>query len=201
MGSRALVIAPNTIGEAVMVQPLLSLLRQRNARMRVDVLCGPAIAPVFRCMEEVAEVVEGPPPEGRALWAARWRIGRALRTQRYHHAYVLPETRISALVPWFAGIRERIGHRGQSRGLLLNRIHDSGRAKPPKPAEHFAALAFEPHAPHPGTFPIRGSCGGRSVSGPYAPDSTSVEKARRSCCARPPAPANRIAGRHGISRR
>lgn len=153
MGSRALVIAPNTIGEAVMVQPLLSLLRQRNARMRVDVLCGPAIAPVFRCMEEVAEVVEGPPPEGRALWAARWRIGRALRTQRYHHAYVLPETRISALVPWFAGIRERIGHRGQSRGLLLNRIHDSGRAKPPKPAEHFAALAFEPHAPHPGDVP------------------------------------------------
>lgn len=153
MGSRALVIAPNTIGEAVMAQPLLGLLRQQHARMRIDVLADAAVAPVFRSMDEVGEVIEGPPPEGRTLWASRWRLGRALRARRYHAAYVLPDTRISALVPWFAGIRERIGYRGQSRALLLNRIHEAPRAKGPKDAERFAALAFEPRAPRPGSVP------------------------------------------------
>jgi heptosyltransferase-2 len=153
MGSRALVIAPSTIGDAVMAQPLLSLLRQQNARVRIDVLCDGSVAPVFRCMDEVGDVLEGPPPEGRTLWATRWRLGGALRSRHYQRAYVLPETRISALVPWFAGVRERIGYRGQSRALLLNRIHEAGRTRPPKAAEHFAALAFEPRAPRPGNVP------------------------------------------------
>lgn len=153
MGSRALVVAPNTIGDAVMVQPLLSLLRQQSARMRIDVLCESGVAPVFRCMDEVGELVDAPGPEGRTLWATRWRLGRALKPRRYHRAYVLPETRVSALVPWFAGIRDRIGYRGQSRALLLNRIHDDVRTKTPRMAEHFAGLALEPHAPRPGNVP------------------------------------------------
>lgn len=150
MGPRALVIAPNTIGEAVMTQPLLALLQQQSPRLRIDVLCAPHVAAIFRCMSEVARVVEGPAPEGRTLWATRWRFGRRLRAQRYQRAFVLPETRISALVPWFAGIRERIGYRGQGRALLLNRIHESGRSRPPQ-AEQYAALAFEARAPRPGT--------------------------------------------------
>lgn len=153
MDPRALVIAPNTIGDAVMAQPLLALLRQQNARLRIDVLCDAALAPIFRCMDEVGEVIEGPAPEGRTLWATRWRLGRALRARRYQRAYVLPETRISALVPWFAGIRDRIGYRGQSRALLLNHIHEAGRAKSAKAAEHYAALAFEARAPRPGNVP------------------------------------------------
>ncbi len=152
MGSRALVIAPNTIGDSVMVQPLLALLRQQSPRMRLDVLCSSALAPVFRCMAEVGDVIDGP-PDSRTLWATRWRLGRALRPRRYHAAYVLPESRISALVPWFAGIRERVGYRGQSRALLLNRIHEAPRANGPKTAERFAALAFEPRAPRPGSVP------------------------------------------------
>ena len=147
MGSKALVIAPNTIGDAVMVQPLLALLRQQSPRVRLDVLCSGALAPVFRCMAEVGDVIEGP-PEGRTLWATRWRLGRALRSRRYHTAYVLPESRVSALVPWFAGIRERVGYRGQSRALLLNRIHEAPRANGPKTAER-----FEARAPRPGSVP------------------------------------------------
>jgi heptosyltransferase-2 len=153
MGSRALVIAPNTIDDAVMAQPLLALLRQQSARLRIDVLCNGAVAPVFRCMDEVGDVIDGPAPEGRTLWATRWRLGRALRTRHYQRAYVLPETRISALVPWFAGIRERIGYRGQSRALLLNRIHEPTRAKTPQAAEHYAGLAFEARTPRPGVVP------------------------------------------------
>ncbi|HEY0878801.1 MAG TPA: lipopolysaccharide heptosyltransferase II [Zeimonas sp.] len=153
MGSRALVVAPSTIGDAVMVQPLLSLLRQQNARMRIDVLCGAGVAPVFRCMDEVGEVVEGPPADGPPLWATRWRLGQALRARRYQRAYVLPDTRISALVPWFARVRERIGYRGQSRALLLNRVHETGGARSPQAAEHFAALAFEAREPGPGSVP------------------------------------------------
>ncbi len=150
MGSRALVIAPDTIGDAVMAQPLLALLRQQNARMRIDVLCDEAVAPVFRCMDEVGDVLVGPASERRALWTTRWRLGRALHARRYQRAYVLPETRLAALVPWFAGIGERIGYRGKSRALLLNRIQEPACATAPQAAERYAGLAFEARAPRPG---------------------------------------------------
>ncbi|MCO5101480.1 MAG: lipopolysaccharide heptosyltransferase II [Burkholderiaceae bacterium] len=153
MGSRALVVAPGTIGEAVMVQPLLALLRQQGRRIGVDVLCDGAVAPVFRCMDEVGDVIVGPSQAIRRSWISRWRLGRALRDREYRAAYVLPETPGAALIPWIAGIRRRVGYRSQSRALLLNCIHEANRSTATKAAERFAALAFEPRAPRPGNVP------------------------------------------------
>ncbi|MFO1299263.1 MAG: hypothetical protein U1F17_02515 [Burkholderiaceae bacterium] len=50
MSASALVIAPKWIGEAVMAQPLLALLRQREPSLRIDALCAPRTAAVFRAM-------------------------------------------------------------------------------------------------------------------------------------------------------
>ena len=47
-GSRTLVISPNWIGDAVMAQPLLQLLRRQNPGRPIDVLAPPSVAPVWR---------------------------------------------------------------------------------------------------------------------------------------------------------
>lgn len=153
---RTLIVAPNWIGDAVMAQPLLALMRQRQSGQRIDALCPPHIAPVFRAMREVDLVIESPNVHGRLDLAARLRLARQLRINRYDRAIVLPNSAKSALVPWLARISQRIGHRGEARLFLLNRIHedrfdDAGGRKPM--VEHYAQLAFEPGHPLPGRVP------------------------------------------------
>ena len=139
---RILVIAPNWIGDAVMAQPLLALLRRQHPQAVLDVLAPPAVAPVFRAMAEVTETLEAANRHGKPQWGERWRLSRQLRARGYDRCYVLPNSAKSALAPWLAGIALRIGHHGESRYLLLNqRVPPrKGEARQPM-VEFYAALA------------------------------------------------------------
>jgi heptosyltransferase-2 len=150
---RSLIIAPNWIGDAVMAQPLVAIIRQRDPGQTIEALCPPHIAPVFRAMREIDSVIEASNAHGRLDLAARWRLARALRSRRYDRALVLPNSAKAALVPWFAGIGERTGHLGESRHILLNRIHRANSSGRPPMVEHYARLAFAPDEPLPGRVP------------------------------------------------
>jgi heptosyltransferase-2 len=141
-GMRILVVAPNWIGDAVMAQPLLALLRTQHPRAHLDVLAPPVVAPVFRAMPEVTEVIESANRHGRPQWGERWRLSRHLRARGYGRCYVLPNSAKSALAPWLAGIPLRIGHHGESRYLLLNRRKPAREGEERRPmVEFYAELA------------------------------------------------------------
>src|SRR5689334_16224555 len=117
---RTLVVAPQWIGDAVMSEPLLAARARQGGRLSVAAL--PWVAPVYRAMPQVAEVIELPFVHGRLDLGARWRLGRALRG-RFDAALVLPNSIKAALVPWFARIPVRIGYAGEGRiGLLTRRL-------------------------------------------------------------------------------
>lgn len=140
MTTRSFVVAPQWIGDAVMSEPLLARLAARGEVLTVAAL--PWVAPVYRAMPEVSEVIELPFAHGRLDWGARRRLGASLRG-RFERAYVLPNSLKSALVPWFAGIPLRIGYAGEMRfGLLNRRLPDPG-GRPPMVA-HYSALAGAP---------------------------------------------------------
>ena len=136
----SLVVAPQWIGDAVMSEPLLARLAARGERLSVAAL--PWVAPVYRAMPQVGEVIEFPFAHGRLDWAARWRIARELRG-RFDTAYVLPNSIKSALIPWLAGIPKRIGYAGESRFLLLNQRLPNPVGRPPM-VGFYGALAREP---------------------------------------------------------
>ena len=119
-----------------MAQPLLALLRRKAER--IDVLAPPWIAPVLRRMPEASEVIEADLRHGELQLGERWRLGRELRSRGYNAAYVLPNSWKSALVPFFAGIPERIGYLGEARHVLLTAKHPNAQAPM---AEHYARLA------------------------------------------------------------
>lgn len=150
---RTLVIAPNWIGDAVMAQPLLALLHGQQPSMQIDVLAPPHIAPVFRAMAQVHEVLEAPNAHGRLQFGERLRVARRLRPRGYTHAYVLPNSLKSALIPWLAGIPERIGHRGEFRYGLITRLHPPGGESRPPMVEFYAQLAQAPGDPLPAAVP------------------------------------------------
>ena len=140
---RTLVIAPQWIGDAVMSEPLLARLAARGERVAVAAL--PWVAPVYRAMPQVDEVIELPFAHGRLDWAARRRLARAWRG-RFDHAYVLPNSIKSALLPWLARVPLRIGHRGEGRFGLLNRRLPNPAGRPPMVAFYNAlAGAADPH--------------------------------------------------------
>lgn len=143
---RILVISPNWIGDAVMAQPLLQRLRAAHPDRPIDVLAPPPVAPVWRQMREVDDVIPTTFRHGALQLRERWRLARELKRRGYAEAYVLPNTLKYALIPWLAGIARRIGYKGESRYGLINVMHHDDA--PPRPMVPFyAALANAPGAP------------------------------------------------------
>ncbi len=120
-----------------MSQPLLARLAARGERVTVAAL--PWVAPVFRAMEDVDQVIELPFSHGRLDLAARLRLAAQWRG-RFDVAYVLPNSLKSALLPFLARIPRRIGYHGESRwGLLTERLSNPV-GRPPMVA-FYSALA------------------------------------------------------------
>ncbi len=88
-------------------------------------------------------MIPNPFAHGEFNLAGRWRAGRALAREGYDTAIVLPNSWKSALLPFFAGIPQRIGFKGEARRLLLNRIHRLDEKALPQLAQRYALLAEE----------------------------------------------------------
>ena len=137
--TNTLIIAPQWIGDAVMTEPLLRRLAARGERLTVGAL--PWVAPVYRAMPQVADVIEFPFAHGGLQFKARRSIAKRLAGQ-FDKAYVLPNSLKSALLPFLASIPQRIGYLGEARvGLLTHRLKNP-KNKPPMVA-FYSALSGE----------------------------------------------------------
>lgn len=137
----SLVIAPQWIGDAVMSEPLMRRLAERGERLTVAAL--PWVAPIYRAMGSVSEVLELPFQHGGLQWSARRALARQLQG-RFDKAYVCPNSIKSALLPWWAGIPVRIGYQGESRWVLLNqRLANPLKGSRASMVAHYLALAQE----------------------------------------------------------
>ncbi len=153
--NRALIIAPNWIGDALMAQSLLKLLKALYPHLTIDAIAPRWVAPVLKRMPEIEAVhVIDFARRKLQLWR-RWQYARILREMDYDAAYVLPNSAKSALVPWLAGIRLRIGYHGERRYGLLNVRHaNPGKKERPLMVQHYAALAYAPRAALPDHLPM-----------------------------------------------
>jgi heptosyltransferase II len=133
--TRSLVIAPQWIGDAVMTEPLLRRLHARGERLTVGAL--PWVAPVYRAMPQVDEVIEFPFQRGGVQFKARRSLAKQVEG-KFDVAYVLPNSLKSALLPFLASIPRRVGYLGEARvGLLTHRLKNP-RNRPPMVAFYSA---------------------------------------------------------------
>ena len=122
-----------------MTEPLLRRLHSRGETLTVGAL--PWVAPVYRAMEQVAEVIEFPFAHGGLQFKARRSIAKNMQGQ-FDRAYICPNSIKSALLPFLASIPERIGYLGEARvGLLTHRLKNP-KNKPPMVA-FYSALSGE----------------------------------------------------------
>ena len=114
-------------------------LQARGERLTVGAL--PWVAPVYRAMPQVAEVIEFPFQHGGLQLKARRSLARQL-SGRFEAAYVLPNSLKCALLPFLASIPRRVGYLGEARvGLLTHRLKNP-KDKPPMVA-FYSALSGE----------------------------------------------------------
>ena len=122
-----------------MTEPLLRVLHERGERITVGAL--PWVAPVYRAMAAVSEVIELPFAHGGLQWSARRTMAQQVRG-RFQRAIVCPNSFKSALLPYWAGIPERVGSLGEARyGLLTRRLPNPDKHARPPMVAWYGALA------------------------------------------------------------
>jgi heptosyltransferase-2 len=146
MSERILVVGPSWVGDAILSEPLIALVRDPGEEPIVDVLAPPWCAPVFVRMRGVRRVIENPIPHGGVDLARRRSLARELAAARYTRALVLPNSWKSALIPWLAGIPRRTGYVGEFRYGVLNDARRLDRKALPRLVQRYTALAASPGA-------------------------------------------------------
>ena len=116
-GSRVLIAGLNWIGDGVMSMPAIQAFRRRHPDIELHVLLKPALHPLWKlhaAPDRLINLEESP--------LGTFRTAARLRAERYARAYLLPNSFRSALIPFLAGIPERVGVSGHGRARLLTSV-------------------------------------------------------------------------------
>ncbi len=124
---KILIIGPSWVGDMVMSQSLYTSLKKMHPSASIDVLAPTWCRPILERMPEIDNAIEMPIGHGAFDLAGRWKLGRQLAKEKYTHAYILPNSAKSTLIPLFAGISHRIGWKGEMRYGLLNDLRPDKR--------------------------------------------------------------------------
>ena len=124
----------------VMSQSLYKVLKQRHSECDITVMAPAWTQPLLERMPEVSQSMALDLQHGELNLGKRREIGKSLREAGFTDAIVLPNSLKSALIPFHAGIRRRVGWRGEMRYLLLNDCRHLNKAAFPLMVQRFAAL-------------------------------------------------------------
>lgn len=117
-----LIFAPNWLGDAVMALPAMADVRRALPGTAIDAFARPSVAPLFRLVEGVRDVVTGAVPGDR----------------QYGTALLFTNSFQTAWTAWRARVPERWGYRADWRGALLTRAVS-------KPADAVHQAAYYQH--------------------------------------------------------
>lgn len=140
--SPLLLVGPSWVGDMVMAASLIEVLRLREPGRPIDVLAPPASLPVARMVKGVRRTIPLSIGHGKLDLLARWRAGRALREEGYAKAIILPRAFKAAVLPFAAGIPERVGYKGEWRSPLLTDARPDHDRKTARTIDRFVALAL-----------------------------------------------------------
>ena len=114
-------IAPNWLGDAVMALPALADIRRHFSSAHLAVAARPSVAPIYTMVNGVDQVITLPGGGGLRAWIG-WRDdARAIATDAFDTAILLPNSHWAARIARTANIAERWGYASDGRGRLLTR--------------------------------------------------------------------------------
>ncbi|WP_089727935.1 lipopolysaccharide heptosyltransferase II [Modicisalibacter muralis] len=148
---RILVVGPSWVGDMVMAQSLFQTLKARQPDCTIAVLAPAWSQPILARMAEVDEAIALDVGHGEFGWRARRRVARTLKG-RFERAIVLPRSWKSALVPFLAGIQQRVGFTGEQRLILLTERRKLDRSMLDQTVKRFVSLGLSADEARRGDF-------------------------------------------------
>ncbi len=139
---KILLVGPAWIGDMIMAQTLMQLLKAERPNCQLDVLAPKWTFPLLERMPEVSNAIELPIGHGELKFSQRYHIAKILKQNHYAEAIILPNSWKSALIPFLARIPTRRGWRGEMRYGLLNDLRKLDKAQYPLMIERFMALGL-----------------------------------------------------------
>lgn len=138
----------------VMAQSLFMTLKQLDPACQIDVLAPAWSFPLLDRMPEVTAAIEMPLGHGQFWLMERYKLGRSLRVGHYQQVIVLPNSWKSALIPFFAGIPQKTGYRGEMRWGVLNDVRHLDKQALTMTVQRFVALAYPQQPSQVKEYPI-----------------------------------------------
>jgi heptosyltransferase-2 len=117
-----LVICFPAIGDFVRCHSAIQIIAERFPGHPIDVITSPLAAPLARLMPHVRKSWALDKRHRQPGFGERSRLARQLRAENYRSAYLLTSSTKAALVPWMAGISERIGYPRELQFGIVNRL-------------------------------------------------------------------------------
>jgi len=111
--SKVVIRSVNWLGDAVMSMPALQRLRKARPGDRICILTHEKLAELWKLHPAIDQVVSFSKDQGV------WSIASALRAGEFDLALIFPNSFRSALEPFLARIKSRIGYAGNGRSFLL----------------------------------------------------------------------------------
>ncbi|GAB3480787.1 lipopolysaccharide heptosyltransferase II [Marinomonas epiphytica] len=118
--AKYLIVGPSWVGDMVMAQSLFISLAERDKEAIIDVIGPNWSLPILARMPEVRRAIALPTGHGEWSMSVRKKLGQSLQDEQYDKAIVMPRSWKSALVPFFAKVKKRVGFHGEQRYFLLN---------------------------------------------------------------------------------
>ncbi|MBI5410611.1 MAG: lipopolysaccharide heptosyltransferase II [Nitrospirae bacterium] len=117
---RLLVRGPNWIGDAVMSEPALAVLRGLFPEAEVTLLVKPAIASLFQGHPDIDRILVYEDRGRHAGLGGKWALAGELRRRQFDVAILFQNAFEAALLTFLAGIPRRHGYATDGRSLLLS---------------------------------------------------------------------------------
>lgn len=152
---KILLVGPAWAGDMIMSNSLMRWLHQQyDNQVQLDVLAPGWTQALTQRMSEVDDVYTLAVGHGELKLKQRWHTAKQLQANHYDAAYILPNSWKSALVPWLAGIPERIGWLGEKRYGLLTHRPDQPKSAYPFMVEQYLALGLQTGESLPDDYPL-----------------------------------------------
>ncbi|MEP9377591.1 lipopolysaccharide heptosyltransferase II [Aquabacter sp. CN5-332] len=130
------------IGDHIRCFALARHIAMRHPGAPIDFLCRSPVDRLVRFVPELRTAFVDDTPHGKLGISHKLRLAARLRREGYRRVYVVSRTLKAAIVPFLAGIPERVGWFGEGRAVLINEVR-SGEEAIYGETEKVCALAFK----------------------------------------------------------
>jgi heptosyltransferase-2 len=128
---KVLIRSVNWIGDAVMTTPAINVIREHFPHAEITILANALVSQLFALHPGIDSVITFDRQGKHHGVFGRLLLAAELRKHAFDLAIILPNSFDSALVPWLAGIPNRIGKCSDGRTLLLSGRYEVATEAPP----------------------------------------------------------------------